>query len=251
VLAVPLQRRPLFPGFMAPLIVTDEALIEALVTVKRTPAPYVGLFLLKDPEVDPAADKFTLRSTDQIHSVGVLAHIQQLETGPSGAIAMMMAHRRIQVSDAVTKSPPLIVKVNHLQQEPLERVNTDAVKALCNETLSTLRDIIKVNPLFQQHIAYFARKIDVTNPYALADFAASLTTLDAKELQVRRYRHSVGAHFFCHATRSLVGAPNTRPTPPTNRNLCHNPRPHRPRFHDRACWRRWTWRSACAGRCCC
>ena len=34
-----------------------------------------------------------------------------------------------------------------------------------------------------QHVSYFARRIDVTNPYALADFAASLTTADAKELQ--------------------------------------------------------------------
>ena len=36
-----------------------------------------------------------------------------------------------------------------------------------------------------QHVSYFARRIDVTNPYALADFAASLTTADAKDLQVR------------------------------------------------------------------
>ena len=54
---------------------------------------------------------------------------------------------------------------------------------MSNEILATLRDIIRVNPLFQQHVSYFARRIDVTNPYALADFAASLTTADAKELQ--------------------------------------------------------------------
>lgn len=43
----------------------------------------------------------------------------------------------------------------------------------------------RLNPLFQQHVSYFARRVDVTNPYALADFAASLTTADARELQVR------------------------------------------------------------------
>jgi Lon-like ATP-dependent protease len=116
--------------------------------------------------------------------VGTLAHIQQPEAGPGGAIAMLMAHRRVLIKEAVNiKTPPLIVRVQHLAQASLEAANTDEVKATSNEILATLRDIIKSNPLFQQHVSYFARRIDVSNPYALADFAASLTTADAKELQ--------------------------------------------------------------------
>jgi len=53
-LAVPIQRRPLFPGFMAPLVITDEALVDALVALKKTAAPFVGVFLLKDPAVSPS-----------------------------------------------------------------------------------------------------------------------------------------------------------------------------------------------------
>jgi hypothetical protein len=102
---------------------------------------------------------------------------------------------------------------------------------MSNEILATLRDIIRINPLFQQvrrsrcrcagetalsvtrpsrlrlflltllhpqHVSYFARRFDVTNPYALADFAASLTTADAKELQVRpRARWRYGACRLC------------------------------------------------------
>jgi ATP-dependent Lon protease len=184
-LAVPIQRRPLFPGFMAPLVITDEALVEAMSALKKTPAPFVGVFLVNDPNVDLAVDKFSLTKLDQIHRVGTLAHIQQLESGPGGAIAMLMAHRRVLIKDSVNiKTPPLIVRVNHLSQQPLEAVaNSDDVKATSNEILATLRDIIKSNPLFQQHVSYFARRIDVSNPYALADFAASLTTADGKELQ--------------------------------------------------------------------
>lgn len=184
-LAVPIQRRPLFPGFMAPLVITDEALVEAMTALKKTPAPFVGVFLLNDANVDLAVDKFSLTKVDQIHRVGTLAHIQQLESGPGGAIAMLMAHRRVLIKDSVNiKTPPLIVRVNHLAQQPLEAVaNSDDVKATSNEILATLRDIIKSNPLFQQHVSYFARRIDVSNPYALADFAASLTTADGKELQ--------------------------------------------------------------------
>ena len=183
-LAVPIQRRPLFPGFMAPIVVTDEALVEAMIALKKTPAPYVGVFLLADGAVDLTVDKFSLSRPDQVHRVGTLAHIQQLEAGPGGAIAMLMAHRRVLIKEAVNiKTPPLIVRVQHLAQASLEAASSDSIKATSNEILATLRDIIKSNPLFQQHVSYFARRIDVSNPYALADFAASLTTADAKELQ--------------------------------------------------------------------
>jgi endopeptidase La len=74
--------------------------------------------------------------------------------------------------------------VDHWDQRPLDAVaSSDEVKATSNEILATLRDIIRSNALFQQHVSYFARRIDVTNPYALADFAASLTTADSGELQ--------------------------------------------------------------------
>ena len=169
---------------MAPLVITDENLIQAMTTIKSTSKPYVGLFLVKDPTVDLQVDRFSLKNIDQIHRMGVMAHIQQLEAGPAGAIAMVMAHRRIRATGTVAgRVPPLIVKVDHINQPLLDNNHSDEIKATCNEILATLREIIRMNPLFQQHIAYFARKIDVTNPYALADFAASLTTLDAKDLQ--------------------------------------------------------------------
>jgi Lon-like ATP-dependent protease len=134
--------------------------------------------------VDLSVDNFSLTKMDQIHKMGTLAHIQQLESGPGGAIAMLMAHRRVLAKDLVNiRTPPLVLRVQHLTQPTLEAATSDEVKATSNEILATLRDIIKTNPLFQQHVSYFARRIDVTNPYTLADFAASLTTADAKELQ--------------------------------------------------------------------
>lgn len=57
---------------------------------------------------------------------------------------MLMAHRRVVIKDQVTiKTPPLVVRVGHLSQRPLEQVSSDQVKALSNEILATLRDIIR------------------------------------------------------------------------------------------------------------
>ena len=167
-------------------MITDEGLIEALTALKKTPAPFVGVFLLKDPKINLQADKFSLTSSDQIYGTGTMAHIQQLESGPGGAIAMLMAHRRVKIIDVITttRSAPLAVRVQHLSQQPIEEVNSDHVKAMSNEIIATLRDLMAQNPVLQQHMAFFARRIDVTNPFMLADFVASLTMADASELQV-------------------------------------------------------------------
>lgn len=143
------------------------------------------MFLLRDPKINLQADKFSLTSTDQIYGTGTMAHIQQLESGPGGAIAMLMAHRRVKILDVVTmaRTAPLTVRVQHLTQPPLEETNSDHVKAMSNEIIATLRDLMSQNPVLQQHMAFFARRIDVTNPYMLADFVASLTMADAAELQ--------------------------------------------------------------------
>ena len=57
------------------------------------------------------------------------------------------------------------------------------IKAYSNEIVATLREVVKLNPLFKEHMQYFAERIDIHNPYKLADFAASVTTADALDLQ--------------------------------------------------------------------
>ena len=186
-LAFPIARRPVFPGFIAAFPVRDEDLIKALMTVKASARPFVGLFLVKDAHVaDYHADKFVLRAPEQVHAMGTMAHIQMLEpAGPGGIIAYVMSHRRVRITGVANPAPPpLVARVEHVLQPPMPpEGGGDHVKALVSEILSTLRDIIRVNPLFEQNISFFARKMDVSNPYNLADFATSLTSMEAKDLQ--------------------------------------------------------------------
>ena len=66
-------------------------------------------------------------------------------------------------------------------------MSSDAVlvKALSNEVVSVIRDLVKANPLFREQTQYFTARVDLGDPFKLADFAASLTTAEGPELQVR------------------------------------------------------------------
>ena len=181
VIAVPIPRRPLFPGFMIPLTIHDEATIEALVSLRRGLRPYVGCFMAKESDIE-GDDLFPLTSAENVHEVGTLAHISHIVPLPGGVQAMFMAHRRISLLGEVEGTSPLEVRVSHHDQPPIGR-HSDIVKAYSNEILTTLREVIKINPMFKEHVQYFTQRLDVQDVYKLADFSAALTTADGDELQ--------------------------------------------------------------------
>ncbi|XP_037791211.1 lon protease homolog, mitochondrial-like [Penaeus monodon] len=90
--------------------------------------------------------------------------------------------------DAATQTPVqpprvLMVEVENITHDKFQI--TEEVKALTQEIIKTIRDIIALNPLYresvQQMIQHGQRVVD--NPVYLADLAASLTSANSTELQ--------------------------------------------------------------------
>lgn len=81
------------------------------------------------------------------------------------------------------KEPLLMVEVENLIHNKFRQ--TEEVKALTQEVIKTIRDIISLNPLYrdslQQMMHQGQRVID--NPVYLSDLGAALTAAEAKELQ--------------------------------------------------------------------
>lgn len=62
---------------------------------------------------------------------------------------------------------------------------TEEVKALTQEVIKTIRDIISLNPLYRdslQQMMHQGQRV-VDNPVYLSDLGAALTAAEAKELQ--------------------------------------------------------------------
>ncbi|KAI9257181.1 ATP-dependent protease La [Phascolomyces articulosus] len=105
VLAVPIARRPLFPGFYKAVVVKDPNVTAAIKDLLKRGQPYVGAFLLKDENVDVD----TISSLDQVHKVGVFAQITSVfpansknkDEGDGGLTAVLYPHRRIEITDLI------------------------------------------------------------------------------------------------------------------------------------------------------
>lgn len=77
----------------------------------------------------------------------------------------------------------LMVEVENIKTE--EFPQTDEVKALTQEIIKTLRDIISMNPLYRdnlQHMIHENQRV-VNNPIYLCDLGASLSAAESSELQ--------------------------------------------------------------------
>lgn len=105
VLAIPIARRPLFPGFYKAITIKDPDVATAITESIKRGQPYVGAFLFKNEN----EDEDVIRNVDDVYDVGVFAQITSAFPihGQEGALtAILYPHRRIRLSSLVPPGAP-------------------------------------------------------------------------------------------------------------------------------------------------
>ena len=98
VMAIPIAKKPLFPGFYKAITIRDPNVTAAINEMIKRGQPYVGAFLFKD---EAAADKDVIEKMDDVHDVGVFAQVTSAFPvhGEENALtAVLYPHRRIKMS---------------------------------------------------------------------------------------------------------------------------------------------------------
>ncbi|TVY22839.1 Lon protease-like protein, mitochondrial [Lachnellula hyalina] len=100
VMAIPIAKRPLFPGFYTTVTVRDPNIVAAIQDMMKRGQPYIGGFLFKDEN----ADGDVIEKMDDVYDVGVFAQITSAFPlhGDEGAWrAVLYPHRRIKMTALV------------------------------------------------------------------------------------------------------------------------------------------------------
>lgn len=172
----PLVRRPFFPGMAAPIVIEPGPFYEVLKEIAKSEHKSVGLLLTKTEEGD-----IYKKGLDEMFSVGVLARVLRIipmEQG--GAQVILNMEKRLIVQEPIPDSKYLKAKVTFYEDNP---VLTKELKAYAISIISTIKDLLKLNPLFKEELQIFLGHSDFTEPGKLADFAVALTTASREELQ--------------------------------------------------------------------
>ncbi|KAF7586138.1 ATP-dependent Lon protease pim1 [Aspergillus hancockii] len=118
VMAIPIAKRPLFPGFYKAITIRDPNVAAAIQDMMKRGQPYVGAFLFKDEN----ADGDVIENLDDVYDTGVFAQITAaypLRGEASGVTAVLYPHRRIKVSSLLP--PNEQTKTPAAEDKPAER----------------------------------------------------------------------------------------------------------------------------------
>ncbi len=176
VFVIPLSRRPFFPGMAAPIVVEPGHYYEVLKTVANSEHKCMGLFLTKQEDANICKVGF-----DELYSVGVLARILRIipmEQG--GAQVVLNMEKRISIRRPM-KGKYLRAAVKYHEDTP-EKMSRE-LKAYSISIITTIKELLKLNPLFKEELQIFLGHSDFTEPGKLSDFAVALTTATREELQ--------------------------------------------------------------------
>lgn len=118
VMAIPIAKRPLFPGFYKAITIRDPSVAVAIQDMMKRGQPYVGAFLFKDDN----ADGDVIQNLDDVYDVGVFAQITAaypLRGEASGVTAVLYPHRRIKISSLLP--PSEATKEETTEEKPTEK----------------------------------------------------------------------------------------------------------------------------------
>ena len=161
---IPIQTSPIFPGMVAPLVLSKPKLIE---TAEQAMANrgIVGLILTKD---------------DGTYSVGTAVRIiRKLNTSDGGMTVLVHSLKRFQVKKTVREEPYMVVQVDYKDDILEKSIELDA---LTRSVISQVKKLSESNPFFTEEIKL--AMINTPGSGALADlvaFALSLKKEDAQD----------------------------------------------------------------------
>lgn len=173
----PVVRRPFFPGMATPVVIEPGPFYEALKVISKSEQKFIGVVLTKNED----ADIYKVGLKD-LCSVGVVARILRIipmEQGGAQVILSMEGRMKI-LGPPQKQQKGLVARVGYFKEDVSI---TKELKAYAISIISTIKELLKLNPLFKEELQIFLSHSDFTEPGKLADFAVALTTANRSELQ--------------------------------------------------------------------
>ena len=176
---IPIHGSPIFPGIMAPILINQSKILEAIQEIGEG-LDFVGLLLVRgeeDEEVRGAS----------LYGVGTLVKVVKKIHLPDGGMNLLInSLKRFKVKEYINEtSGRLVARVEYPEEvlmkgEVEENVDIE-IKALSRAILKCLRELGEENSFLMEQIKLTLANMD--NPSRIGDFAVSILRLKKEESQ--------------------------------------------------------------------
>ncbi|MBD0257217.1 MAG: endopeptidase La [Cytophagales bacterium] len=173
---LPLRDRPIFPGLTLPILLSGRQYLEALRLASDNQPTILGVSLVQDPNEE---DLFA----STLYRVGTAIKIFRIN--PMGNDTVQVIAQGISRFECVRKvgntgpAPRWEVKY---RQDPDEKPN-DELKAYTLAIIASVKEILAMNPIFQEQLKVIVSQLSSEKPGRLMDAIASMLTVEAGRVQ--------------------------------------------------------------------
>lgn len=171
---LPIVNRPFFPHQVIPFVVERGPWVETIKAIKDTPHKLVGLVLIYSDSIDDVhvSDFYQMGTVCRIHRVSEFE--DKLQIVAEGL-------QRFRIEDWVSTERPFVARARYYPM-PLH-IDLEDLKPYVLAVINTIKELLPLNPLYNEELKIFLQRFGPEEPSPLADFAASLTTSTKAELQ--------------------------------------------------------------------
>ncbi len=172
-LLLPIFERPFFPAQVQPLVVDAEPWSETFEQLSKMNAHLLGLSYAGDTEGATA-------NIEQFSPIGCVVRLHNVVVSNGKIQFIAQGLQRFRIKDWISESQPYAVNVSYPEEES---GNTPEIKAYAMALIQAIKELIPLNPLYNEELKNFLNHFNLNEPSPLADFAAAITTAPGPELQ--------------------------------------------------------------------
>jgi ATP-dependent Lon protease len=171
---LPLANRPFFPHQIIPLIVEINPWEKTVKAIAESDHKLVGLVLTQKDNVNEAVP-------DDFYKMGTACRLHRVVQAEDKLQIVVEGLQRFCIEEWLSQENPFVVRPSYYPETREE--NSDEIKPYVLAVVNTIKELLPLNPLYNEELKMFLQRSSPDDPSPLADFAASLTTANKTELQ--------------------------------------------------------------------
>ncbi|MEO5348818.1 MAG: endopeptidase La [Magnetococcus sp. YQC-3] len=174
----PLGGRPFFPGMLTPIQVEGSPYYDTIKMALESPGKMFGIVL------SHAEDGEEVFTASKLYRFGTVTRIMESVVNEEEKQIKLLAEgiSRFEIIGIADDGPPILAIVTH-HDKPVAHFDPDILKPYMLAVISTLKEILKYDSLYQEQVKMFLSRHNFSEPERLADFVASMTSSNREELQ--------------------------------------------------------------------
>ncbi len=173
-LLLPIFERPFFPAQVQPLIIDEEPWQSTFERLAELEQHLVGLCYAGEHEDASAA------GPDDFARIGCAVRLHNVVSGNGKIQFIAQGMQRFRIENWTRRETPFAAEVSYPSNNSGK---TAEIKAYAMALIQAIKELIPLNPLYNEELKNFLNHFNLNDPSPLADFAAAITTASGPDLQ--------------------------------------------------------------------